>query len=144
MNMIVTAAAASTLVPRAAITSEADPILQAIAAHEASLRALHAGIDVLYALEAELPPELRRSNVTFDEEVIVETDDPRWIECEKNLNALHEADQEAVLGLINVEPKTLAGLLALMRHVTAYEARGDQWPSGLEDDDAKPGALGKS
>jgi hypothetical protein len=143
MNMIVAAAAASTLVPRAAVTSEADPIHKAIAAHVAGLAALEAGIDVLYALEAELPKELRRSNVCFYEEVIVETDDARWIECQKNLHALHEADQEAALGLINVEPTTLAGLLALMRHVTAYEARGNNWPSGLQEDDGPPAKLGK-
>jgi hypothetical protein len=46
--------------------------------------------------------------------------------------------------LINVEPTTLAGLLALMRHVTAYEARGNGWPSGLQDDDDEPTKLGKS
>jgi hypothetical protein len=30
-----------------------------------------------------------------------------------------------------------------MRHVTAYEANGGGWPSGLQDDDDKPTALGK-
>jgi hypothetical protein len=97
----------------------------------------------MYALEAELPKELRKSNVDDWEEVILETDDPRWIESEKNVFALFRAEENAALELINIEPTTLAGLAALMRHVTAYEARGDSWPSGLQDDDAKPSAMGK-
>jgi hypothetical protein len=45
--------------------------------------------------------------------------------------------------LLHIEPTTLAGLVALMRHVTAYEAKGDGWPSGLQNDDDKPGALSR-
>jgi hypothetical protein len=97
----------------------------------------------MYALEDELPKELRRSRINVWEEAIVETDDPRWVESKKNVHALFEADQEAALGLINVEPTTLAGLAALMRHVTAYEATGSGWPSGLQEDDDKPTALGR-
>ncbi len=37
----------------------------------------------------------------------------------------------------------LAGLAALMRHVTTYEAKGDCWPTGLQDDDAEPTAVGR-
>ncbi len=37
----------------------------------------------------------------------------------------------------------LAGLAALMRHVTTYEAKGDCWPTGLQDDDAEPTAIGR-
>jgi hypothetical protein len=116
-----------------------DPIFAAIAAHEASLRALSVGLNVMYTLEEELPKELRKSNVDAWEEVIVETDDPRWIESEKNVHALFDADGGAAIGLINVEPTTLAGLAALMRHVTEYERKGDSWPGGLEEDDAKIG-----
>jgi len=103
MNMIVTAAAASALVPCAAATAlEADPIHKAIADHVAALAALNAGLNVMYAFEAELPQELRRSDVNACEEVIVETDDPRWIESARNVHALFEADEAAALGLINV------------------------------------------
>jgi len=71
------------------------------------------------------------------------TDDPRWIKCEKSLQALWEADEAAALGLINTEPTTLAGAAALMRYVADLEAKGHSWPSGLQDDDAEPTKLGK-
>jgi hypothetical protein len=73
----------------------------------------------------------------------LETDDPRWIESAKNVHSLFDADQDAAMGLISIEPTTLAGLAALMRHVATYEANGDGWPDGLEDDDDKPTAIGR-
>jgi hypothetical protein len=143
MNMIVTAAAISTLAPSAAVPSDADPIYEAIAAHVGALQALEVGLQAMYALEEELPKELRRSNIDCWEEVIVETDDPRWIESERNVHALFRADEEAAMGLITIEPITLSGLAALMRHVSQYEAGGNGWPSGLIDDDDKPTSIGR-
>jgi hypothetical protein len=128
---------------RGEASQDPDPMFAAIAAHEASLRALSVGLNVMYTLEEELPTQLRKSNIDAWEEVIVETDDPRWIESEKNVHALFQADQEAAIGLINVEPVTLAGLAALMRHVTEYERKGDSWPGGLQDTGAKPTSIGK-
>jgi hypothetical protein len=137
-------ALAADALARPEASQDPDPIFAAIAAHEASLRALSVGLNVMYTLEEELPKELRKSNVDAWEEVIVETDDPRWIESEKNVHALFEADGDAAIGLINVEPATLAGLAALMRHVTEYERKGDSWPAGLEEDaGAKPTSIGK-
>jgi hypothetical protein len=127
----------------AAITSEADPIHKAIADHIAALAALEAGLEEMYALEAELPQGLRKSDISVWEEAIVETDDPRWIENAKNVAALFEADEEAAMGLINTEPSTLAGAAALMRYVAALEAKGHSWPSGLYEDDADTSKLGK-
>lgn len=143
MNMIAsTAAVTSTAAAIHADSPSQDPIFAAIENHKAALSALKAGLDVMYALEAELPKELRRSNVASWEEVIIETDDPRWIECEKKVYALFEADQEAAIGLIDVEPTTLAGLATLMRHVAAYEATGNYWPSGLQEEGDRPSAIG--
>jgi hypothetical protein len=132
-------ALAADALARCEASQDPDPIFAAIAAHEASLRALSVGLNVMYVLE-----ELRKSNVDAWEEVIVETDDPRWIESEKNVHALFEADEDAAIGLINVEPATLAGLAALMRHVTEYERKGDSWPGALQEDDAKPTSVGKN
>jgi hypothetical protein len=143
MNMIVTALAASALIPSTAAASEADPIHKAIADHVTALAALEAGLDVMYALEAEIPQKLRQSSISVWEEVIVETDDPRWIESEKNLHALWEADEDAAMGLINTEPTTLAGAAALMRHVAALEAKGHGWPCGLHGEGADTSKLGK-
>jgi hypothetical protein len=97
-------ALAADALARCEASQDPDPIFAAIAAHEASLRALSVGLNVMYTLEEELPEELRKSNVDAWEEVIVETDDPRWIESEKNVHALFEADGDAAIGLINVEP----------------------------------------
>jgi hypothetical protein len=137
-------ALAADALARCEASQDPDPIFAAIAAHEASLRALSVGLNVMYTLEEELPKELRKSNVDAWEEVIVQTDDPRWIESEKNVHALFEADGDAAIGLINVEPATLAGLAALMRHVTEYERKGDSWPGALQEDDSKPTSVGKN
>jgi hypothetical protein len=98
----------------------------------------------MYALEAELPKELRKSSIDIWEEVIVETDDPRWIESERNVHALFEADEAAALELINVVPTTLAGAADLMRYVAAIEERGHSWPDGLQEDDENPAKIGKA
>jgi hypothetical protein len=138
MNMLVSTAVAGT-----AIAAGADPIHQAIAGHAAAYAALNSCLETQYALEAELPKHLRKSNINDWETKIVETDDPRWIETEKNVHHLFDAEINAAIELISVEPTTLAGAAALMRYVASLEAKGHTWPDGLQDDDAKPTAIGK-
>ena len=58
-------------------------------------------------LESELPAE-RRCTDTSNEE-IVETDDPRWIEAERQLDLNADAEIEAAYTLIEVIPTTRPG-----------------------------------
>jgi hypothetical protein len=142
MNMIV-----GTAVAGAAVTAQADasldPIFAAIEAHAAVNVAMHACIKEHSALERELPMDRQKSSITGWEEKIVETDDPRWIDAERRLYALNGAEIDASMELISVEPTTLAGVAALLKHVATIEAKGWDWPSDLKEDDAKPPVLGK-
>ena len=59
------------------------PIFAAIEAHKAAVARFEAAVERVCRLEDELPEKARRSSITAYEHVIVETDDPRWIESEK-------------------------------------------------------------
>src|SRR5215208_7209390 len=85
----------------------ADPILTAIANHALALEAMNAGL------------ELRNS---------FETDDPRWIENEKNVSGLFDFEADAALELISIEPTTFDGAAKLIQYVSDLEARGHRWP----------------
>jgi hypothetical protein len=144
MNMIVSTAALTAVSNSSPVTAETidDPIFAAIEAHKAAFAASDAAWHHLSDLEEELPKDLRRSWIDVWETKIVETDDPRWIEAEKASNQLADAETEAAIELINVEPVTLAGAAALMRYVADMEANGCLWPDGLQNDD-KPSKCGK-
>jgi hypothetical protein len=142
MNMLVAAAATATLAPRAAVASEADPIHQAIADHEAAYAAYSACLDTQFALEDELPADRRQSDISQWETKIVETDDPRWIDTEKNRSALSEAEDDTALELIITGPTTLAGAAALMQYVTSLEEKGHSWPAGLREGDEDKSKIG--
>jgi len=143
MNMMVGTAIAGAAIPQAA-AANVDPIYGAIAAHISAWAALEAVLHEMYELEAGLPKDQRQSNIDAWEEKIIETDDPRWIANARKLHAIHEATSDAEMGLIQVEPATLAGLAALMRHVSQHEDLGGEWPSGLHEDGDKPSSIGKS
>src|SRR5258708_7876571 len=114
-----------------------DPILEAIEAHKAARAAVASVLDVHTILEKELPRERRRSNVDAWEENIIDTDDPRWIECERAVMRAWEAEDEAAAALVSIQPTSRAGLLALLDHAVAYDTDGHGWPRGLVSDDGK-------
>jgi hypothetical protein len=66
----------------------------------------------------------------------------RGLDAEKAVHQLADAETEAAIELINVEPATLAGAAALMRYVAQREAEGLLWPDGLQEED-KPSKCGK-
>jgi hypothetical protein len=66
------------------------------------------------------------------------------IAVEQEWQRLSEAEEEASMVLINIEPTTLAGAAHLMRYVVEHEAKGNTWPQGLVDDDTPPTAIGKT
>jgi len=68
-----------------------DPIIEVIEAHKAAHAKVVSWVDRYGKLENELPPERRRSS----NEEIVETDDPRWIETERELGPAWDAENSA-------------------------------------------------
>src|SRR4051812_36544769 len=72
----------------------ADPILMAIAEHALAYGAMNAALDLRNRLQAELQPGDRRS----DDTAVFETDDPRWIENERNASAAFDFEADAALG----------------------------------------------
>ena len=117
----------------------ADPILMAIAEHALAYGAMNAALDLRNRLAAELPPRDRRS----DDTAIFETDDPRWIENERNASAAFDFEADAALELISIEPTTLDGAAKLVQYVSDLEASGHRWPEGLQEDE-KPTKLRKN
>ncbi len=114
-----------------------DPILAAIEAHRTARAALVAAVDWHSALERELPKDKRRSFVTVWDQTIVETDDPRWIDCEFTVIRCHSAETEAACTLISILPTTMAGVAALLRYTVDADTDGEGWPRGLQSDDGK-------
>lgn len=127
------AASATVAVPALAGATEADPIFAAIEAHKAAALAFK---NILYLqgdLEGELPREKRRSRIA-GEQSIVETDDPRWIEIERDVDRLNEAETDAAIVLVNIAPTTMAGVVALLQYANAADADGCGWPADLQED----------
>jgi hypothetical protein len=47
-----------------------------------------------------------------------------------------DAEEDASFDLINVEPSTMAGIMALLRYAAEFEGRGGRFPqSALDEDD---------
>jgi hypothetical protein len=100
-----------------------DPILAAIERHKAANAKVVSWVDRYGKLENELPAERWRSDISNEE--IVETDDPRWIEAERELGQAWNAETDAAWALLEVLPTTREGLLTLIEHALSH---GEQWP----------------
>jgi hypothetical protein len=124
------ALAATIAVPASAtaVVPAPDPILEAIEAHKAAHTEFVSWVDRHCKLEKELPSERRQTHITAWEEAIVKTDDPRWIEAEREVSLSSDAKNDAALDLLEVSPTTRAGVLALLDHVAAYDKGRVSWP----------------
>jgi hypothetical protein len=96
-----------------------------------------ANVDRHSDLENELPRDKRQSSVDSWEEKIVETDDPRWIECERAVIKTSDAEIDATIPLVDVTPTTRAGILALLQYAVSNDTDGEGWPRDLVGDDGK-------
>jgi hypothetical protein len=101
-----------------------NPILAAIEAHKAANAKVVSWVDRYGKLENELPAERRRSDTGHGE--IVDTDDPRWIEAERELGQAWNAETDAAWALLEVLPTTREGLLTLIEHAVS---NSEQWPA---------------
>ena len=139
MNMLVGVALAGEVIPQKVIAAvaEIDPIFAAIEAHKAARATWICWVDRHMALEAELPKDKRQSTVNAWDNEIVLSDDPRWIEAERELSLTSDAEEEAACELVSVRPTTMAGLLALLNHALVYDTDGKGWPRDLCSDDGK-------
>jgi hypothetical protein len=114
-----------------------DPILEAIEAHKAARATWLEWVCRHSDLEQELPKEKRQSNIDVWEEVIIFADDPRWIEAERELKRTSDLETDAAVVLLNVQPTTQAGILALLNYAVAADTDGEGWPDSLQSDDGK-------
>ena len=116
---------------------ETDPIFTAIEAHRSAHASYIEANRWHSMLDRELPFEKCQSSITAREEKIIETDDPRWIEAERELMRTSEAEDDAALLLIKEPPATISGAAALLTYIAEVEVDGCRitWPDGLQDDD---------
>ncbi len=135
MNMIVGATLTGTAIPAFA-AEPIDPIFAAIDAHRMACAEMSAAYEVHSHLDRTLPFSRCQSHITRWEEKIVETDDPRWIAAEREINRCQDAADDAACKLVSVTPVTLAGMIAMLGHVTEVEQKDPEaWPEPLCDDD---------
>ena len=114
-----------------------DPIYAAIEAHKTARAAFEASVSRHSALDRELPIEKGRSRISAWEETIVETDDPRWIECERTLTRCMDAESDAACVLVSILSTTMAGVVALLRYAVDADTDGEGWPPVVESDDGQ-------
>jgi hypothetical protein len=128
---------AATMTPAAAFQNASDPIFAAIDAHRVAMAAVRAILDAHTILEKELPLDKCRSSFSVWEEKIVATDDPRWIDCERAVMRCWGDEGDAALDLVNVQPTTRAGLMALLHYAVSADLDGETWPTDLISDDGE-------
>jgi hypothetical protein len=117
--------------------SGVDPILEAIEAHKAARATWLEWVYRHMDLEDELPEEKRRSNIDVWEEIIIVADDPRWIEAERESRRASDLETDAAVVLLNVQPTTQAGILALLKYAVEADTDGEGWPRDLISDGGK-------
>lgn len=125
---------------------EDDPIFAAIRKHKAAIDAFEAAVGVKSALEKALSHDQRQSTIIASEREIVETDNPRWIETIEQEHKASDGMEDAAIELLNLEPKTLQGAAAVLRHAVEHmDIYGGEmmgWPDSLLPDGADPDDAG--
>jgi hypothetical protein len=135
MNMLV-----STVISGTAVTStsaEADPIFAAIEDHKAARAAWCKWVYTHGDLENELPREKRQSSLNAWGDKLVETDDPRWIECERAVIKTSDTEVDASITLVDVTPTTRSGIIALLQYAVSNDTDGEGWTRDLVGDDGR-------
>jgi hypothetical protein len=57
--------------------------------------------------------------------MIVETDDPRWVDSLRAVQETADTMHDLALGLLDIVPTTVAGVVALLNHVGDGDGDGD-------------------
>ena len=104
-----------------------DPIMQAIEAHKAAYAEWAKWLRRSAQLGEELPEEKCKTDL-FRCADIVETDDPRWIEAEREYARTADVEYDAAWELLNVPLATTSAISALVDYALVHDADGEQWP----------------
>jgi hypothetical protein len=141
--LIASAAALPALsLPVAAATAEVDPIFAAIGRHKAAVEANGKAVHDECCLEEVLPWDRHQSFIAAYGRKIIETDDPRWIEAEEQVEKTGDAMNDAATEILNFEPQTLQGAFAVLRyavdHMDRYDGEMMGWPDSLLPDGVDP------
>jgi hypothetical protein len=129
--------------PLAALAfSDPDPILAAIAEHEASVIAFSVAVHHGSQMDELLPSHKTRTHCHASGAEFFSDDDPRWLAATKATHEASEAMDVAAMNVLAVEPTTLEGIAALL----AYSARDDiaeMVPCSLLDEDESEKRMGR-
>jgi hypothetical protein len=113
-----------------------DPIFDAIEKHKEAYHAFSVVVTRQDELEAEVTSEKRQSRCDYHDRLqIVETDDPRWIEFQKEYERTNDAETQSAIDLINVEKLSFEGVVALLEYVQFFKDVGREFPRDVMDDD---------
>jgi hypothetical protein len=117
-----------------AVTNPADPTLAAIEAHRRAVAAYNAFCIQQDQLEEEIPREKRQTQYGADEtDEVIETDDPRWIAFQRELERLYQDESEAECALADIVPTTLRGVISLLNYAAEVEKIRGTWADNLLD-----------
>jgi hypothetical protein len=96
---------------------EVDPAIVAVERARACFAAFSTVVSRQSRLEQALPKNLRASDNWAGEMTIVETDDPAWIAVLREIRAISDALDIALLDLLETQnhPTTLPGVAAVLR-----------------------------
>jgi hypothetical protein len=117
-----------------------DPILAAIVSHRKAYDTWESEVHCNFRLQEELPIERQRTLIYADgEENVVESDDPRWIASERAVAKSYNIRYEAAFALANIEPTSIAGVVALLDYYVEVAVRETHhyacyWPEDLTED----------
>ena len=116
-----------------------DPIFAAIEAYKAAYAALDDCSHRKNLLEEGIMDAvagIKDRSERYSQLKAMQANSPEWIFLKEETGRLHEAETDAMMGMVNVQPTSFAGAAALVRYILQYE-ENFAWPDPLEDEDGK-------
>jgi hypothetical protein len=108
-----------------------DLIFAAIEHHRSATEAYLKAVHERSVFEEALDANLRRSYIHAHEREIFETDDPRWLEAIRRQHDTCNAMAGASFALLDGEPATVAGSVAVLEYIVDHMDRYDGQPMGF-------------
>jgi hypothetical protein len=127
--------------PAALAIPAPDPIFAVIEAHRRAWADLGTECENQTALEKEIPPERRRADNCDDG--IEAGDDSRWIALQYAMEDVHARIDDAADAMLDIEPTTIAGVIALLSYAAEHVRRGAEWAEVYEDPEPLSGWVKK-
>jgi hypothetical protein len=98
-----------------------DPIIVAIKRHRVALDAFKVAVNHEFNIKEEIPSDKRRSHYCGGDLDLCKTDDPRWPGAIKATHDTIDEMEEAALAVLDTEPTTFTGVIALLAHAEAND-----------------------